>query len=259
MYLSFDARERAEILREYHSIYARWQSLDYAVALDRADPSETGTYEALSLDLTGCINRYRDHVPLVALSRCPFSGEVVYHSLDHFGLDGLWWRYHVPIRPLEMLPGTFVGLQGAVAIQRAPESIPFEVRPGPNAPFLNPRVMADPCVKAVISSVSIGGNVGYPICYFTAAQGQAFPRCNTWGTDRWTVLSNDGVLQWDAVEDDESTFIFDLEPWIRDERVLWISRDDTTLTLRRGAEGCPYLVLPRTANRFQTAHLTGGI
>lgn len=243
MYLPFSEGERATILRDYNSVFPRWESLDYAVTLGRADPAAADEYDILSRKLTDCTDHYRERVPLIPISRCPFTGEVVYHSLDLFGIDGLWWRYRAPIRPLETLPSTFAGLSGALAVEGSPEPTPFEVRPGPSAPFLIPRIMADPEVTAVVSAVRIGKHVGYPVCYFTSALGQAIPQCNTWGTDRWVLLDHDGVLQWNEVDEDESAFDFNLEPWVRDKRLLWIAEGDATLSLSSGVDGCPYLGL----------------
>jgi len=243
VYLAFDVRERAVILREYHSVFSEWERLDYEVTVGRADTTAVAEYYRLSRKLLDCTDRYREGVPLVPVSRCPFTGEVVYHSLDPFGIDGLWWRYRAPIRPLERLPRTFAGLSGAMRIAEPLERNPFEVRPGPTAPFLIPRIMQDPEVTAVVSSVRIGRHDGYPVCYFASSRGQVFPRCNTWGSDRWVLLDHDGVLQWDEVDDNESLFSYDLESWIREGRLLWISEADPTVSLRRGLEGCPYLGL----------------
>ncbi len=36
---------------------------------------------------------YQSGLPIIPLSRCPFCQTIISHSLDTFGLDGLWWEW----------------------------------------------------------------------------------------------------------------------------------------------------------------------
>ena len=77
--------------------------------------------------------RYQAGLPFLPVSRCPFSRQVVYHSLDPFGTDGLWWNYTAPVRPVENLPVTFHGITGALALNGPPDTCPVPLRAGPGS------------------------------------------------------------------------------------------------------------------------------
>ncbi len=47
----------------------------------------------------------------------------------------------------------------------------------------------------------------------------------------------------DDEEDTEYTIDFDLAKWVKDGKLLWITPDDPTFTLKTGTSGCPYLNL----------------
>ena len=186
-------------------------------------------------------DRYLDLIPYRGVSRCPFTGLVVIYPIDDFGLDGLWWRLEAPERPIADLPPTLFALTGAVDIVEPVEPAPFVVRPGPGAPYVVPRLLAEPHSAAVVSSFPIGRHTAYCIAYFAAQPLESFAVAAEWGTDQWTLRYPQGSLGTVALSELESERDFDLEPWLATGRLQWIAPGDDTLELRTGTDGCPYV------------------
>jgi hypothetical protein len=197
------------------------------------------------------------------MSRCPITQQVAYHSIDPYGLDGLWWDNQVPIRPVEALPSTFIMVLGALRLGPRVEDTPFPVRPGPEAPYVVPEVLGHPDIYAVVSTVKVGAHTAYPVFYYGVGwEGEVEPM-NNWGANHWSYLDRDGNLRYheygavpmtddsyleglegDEGEAEEYTVDFDLRRWVDDGKLMWIAPEDETFTLRSGASGCPYLDLP---------------
>jgi hypothetical protein len=194
--------------------------------------------------------QYQRGLPIVALSRCPLTDEVLHHSIDHHGLDGLWWDYFSPVRPVETVPATFVGLTGALRLGGPLEYTPFLVKPGPAAPFVVPRIL-EAGATAVISQVAVGAHVGYVVAYF-APSPPGITLFDEWGRNDYRVFDAGVAVAWDRSED-STAMDFDLAPWIEREQVVWIAPGDEDLRLRSGTEDCPYLPLSgtREGQRFQ--------
>ena len=186
---------------------------------------------------------YVESLPRLAVSRCPFTGELVEHSFDADGIEGLWWRSELPERPAEALPATFVALTGALRFERAPPATSFLVQSGPAAPYLLPSVLQSPGeVTAVICSLSVGDARGYAVCYFSRARADVTARIPAWGAGnhRWEpgspLLLPDGDR---ALERD-----FELAPWVDRGALRWIAPGDGAHELRATVLDCPYLDLP---------------
>ena len=218
---AFDRRGRDALVADYHAAL-RAGDTDRIVALGRV---------------------YVDRLPVVPLSRCPLTGEVLSHSIDHFDLDGPWWDYDRPWRPLEHLPRTFFALAGAVRLGEPVARAPFVCRPGPAVPFVVPRMLDRPEVVAVVSSLPVGPHTGYALAYFADPMPGGVKRINAWGAADYPVRRPDGSLGWNAALDWSPEWDFDLRSWIERGKLAWISPGDATLALRREAGGCPYLDL----------------
>jgi hypothetical protein len=187
--------------------------------------------------------KYMDGVPFAALSRCPFSNEVMEHSLDYYDLDGLWWNYENPARPRSPLLKTYVALTGAVQLADEIAWAPFISKPGPEVPYVIPRLLKIPSTIAVLSSVKIGPHQGYVINYFGNPPPQMVPRINTWGANTYWFLGKNGKQCWDSEPGSPFDFDFDLESWISKGLLRWIEPGDEKLRLHDKVEGCPYLNL----------------
>lgn len=186
---------------------------------------------------------YRDALPTLALARCPFTGQLAYHSLDPVDLDGLWWDYENPIRPVEDLPATWLAMPGAMRLGREVTDVPFLALPGPGRPFVVRRLMEHPAVRAVISQVAVGAHTGWPVTYFADRPVRDRHYANTWGAPSYPVRRADGTWGWDAVEEWSPDCDYDLRPWLDEGRLLWIEPGDASLRLRKGVAGCPYVGL----------------
>ncbi|QDU60486.1 hypothetical protein Pan216_13270 [Planctomycetes bacterium Pan216] len=241
--MAFNARDRADLLAE---CFPRMRRL--AELIETAE--ETGQnlrpqITPLTEQLTQLWEAYRTNVPVLELSRCPFTKEVWAHSLDNIGIDGLWWSLDKPQRPLdEPMGGKYLSFTGAVRHADPIPAFPFLAEPGPEKPFVIPRLFEVDSVKAVVSHVMIGELDAYPIVYFSD---QSLPdecRTNDWGIDKFSYTDAAGVYRSGEWFDAEDEYDYVLEPWIDAGRLLWIAPGDTSLTLRTGTAQCPYLKLP---------------
>ncbi|MBD3284668.1 hypothetical protein GF395_04490 [Candidatus Uhrbacteria bacterium] len=265
MNIPFNAEERRSFLREYFELYEKNLNLEYQLVTSEGEASNELVNEADEIreKLSQMRDDYRSSVPVLPMSRCPYTNQVVYHSIDHYGLDGLWWNSNVPIRPVEVLPSSFFMLKGAVKLGRI-ENTPFPVKPGPEVPYVIPEVLALPQFKAVISRIRVGEHTAYSIFYFIEDWERAIEPMNNWGTKYWSFLDADMKLGYheygvypeeeepdyseepvteDTEEDIEYTYDFELSKYIEKGKLLWIEPDDPTFYLKTGTSGCPYLNL----------------
>jgi hypothetical protein len=188
--------------------------------------------------------RYRALLPEVTVARCPEGGEVVRWPIDVYGLDGRFWDYLNPIRrPPSTAPRTWLAMTGAMRLTDPVGHPPFAVVPGPDVPFVVPRILDSPGVRAVISEVPVGTHTGWAITYF-GPKPEGVTLVNLWGSNTYPVY-RDGVNRgwaWDRPR--VSQYDFDLTEWLRTGKLLWIEPGDRSATLHEGPDGCPYTALP---------------
>jgi hypothetical protein len=192
---------------------------------------------------------YRGWVPRVPVARCPHSRQVVAFPVDTVDLDGWFWEYDLPVRPYhwDELPPTWLAMAGAMRLREPLASVPFEARPGPEVPYVIPRILdRREDVRAVIAEIPVGPHTGWAITYFALGQIQA-KLVSTWGEATYHWRSDDGRWHWEDGGWTPEYFDFkygdndyDLGPWLRSGKLLWIAPGDTELTLRSGEAGCPY-------------------
>lgn len=187
---------------------------------------------------------YAARLPRPAISRNPFTGRVLRYPLDTLGLDGPWWDSDDPVRPETLLPPGVFALGGAVAIEGEPPDTPFNVKPGPSVPWVCPRVLALPGVRAVVSQIQVGPHSAWPVVYFAAQPLPGRSGLDTWGLSSHLVLAEDGSYSIESSWSLPSEYDYDLAPWIRRGRLLWIAPGDGDLALHATVSGCPYLDLP---------------
>lgn len=241
----FTERSRRALLDAYALAVARME--ETAQAYEDASDEEREPRDAAytgALDVIRSLrDEYRARVPVMALSRCPLTGVLVRHSIDPYGIDGLWWDYEGPVRPQEHLPPSYFALTGALRHGDPVESTDFLVKPGPEAPFVMPRILARPEVVAVVSSLPVGRHQAFPIFYF-ADPAPEIERVNTWGTTAYWLPGPDGEIGWFEAIETVADFDFDLRPWIASGKLRWIAPGDAQVELRQDVAGCPYLDLP---------------
>lgn len=241
MKVPFSAETRKAILARYAAVNAEKEDLELRM-LDGISSGIPGERKIAGLldEIRDLTQQYLDGLPKVAISRCPFSGDPVIHSLDLFGLDGLWWDYEAPQRPIESLPDTFHALCGSVDLATPVEKTTFVVKPGPGKPFVIPDLLGDPNVVAVLSSVRIGAHTSYPICYFSSSPDSVGFQPNSWGAS--LKLEGRGLpgYGWSSREILPHEMDFDLEPWISSEKLGWIAPGDPAARIRTSVDDCPY-------------------
>jgi hypothetical protein len=197
----------------------------------------------VSSELSAIADQYRQGLPKLMLSRCPFTKFEQRHTFDPYGLDGLWWNYQDPARPLRERIYTCQAITGAVTISKPVENFPFLAKPGPAIPYVIPHCLEPPDVTAVLSSLPCGRHTAYCIAYFAPNEKNGVDWPNDWGAnERWAEGGN-SPGGWYEAPDFEELWDFDLRPWIDSGKLLWIAPDDENLELRSGTAGCPYLDL----------------
>jgi len=237
--------ERRRILGE---LFAGRQEMGrLADAYNRTSPKELGAagaaLETVRRRVLDLVDAYEAWLPVLAMSRCPFSGTVVRHSIDPVGLDGPWWDAERPIRRIEELPPTCFALAGALTLGAAPPSTPRLCRPGSEVPCVVPRLLQRPEIKAVVSSLPIGPHRAFPIFYFADPIPHDIMRINTWSLDHYVAEDPHGAGYSSRSYDFAADFGYDLEPWIRGGKLLWIEPGDASLALESLVGRCPYLGL----------------
>jgi hypothetical protein len=247
----YSEEERRTILDDFAA------SLKAMYAAFKAAETETATERIAELKAEGTRNRdrvselwdgYVARTPRPVLSRCPFSGVEVRHSLDTFGLDGLWWNNDTTARPTESLPKTFFALAGAVKLADEIENAEFLVKPGPEVPYVTPRLLEKPEIQAVVSSIKVGKHTAYPVFYFADPTPWNVLRVNTWGKNLFEFIDASGELRWAQAYIEREDYDFDLAKWLDAGKLFWIAPDDPNMRLHGDSRRCPYLDLP--GNRY---------
>ena len=103
------------------------------------------------------LEEYFERLPRVAMSVCPYCGQVLKRSVDPFGLDGPWWgeerlvdvREPKACRHFKVLLGAFKVRPGD------PVEATHNVRPGPDVPFVVPRLLELPGMIAVVGRIEL--------------------------------------------------------------------------------------------------------
>jgi hypothetical protein len=218
--------ERARLLAEGNRLVARARQLQKSNRTN-AELRVWGRIDEIT-------RRYRALLPDVPVARCPHTGEPVHWPIDTVGLDGWYWSYFRKIgRAPAPPPPTWLAMTGAMRLAEPVEHNPEVVVPGPGVPFVLPRLLELPGVRAVVAEVPVGRHTGWAITYF-GPRPAGVPLVDLWGTDNYPVFP-DG---WSAYRLRAAEFDYDLTPWLRSGALLWLDGD----TLR--ADACPYADLP---------------
>jgi len=238
--------DRNDIVARWHALYREIERRE----INGATAKELAPLRNERMDLR---DAYANGLPRPGLARCPFTNEVLRHPIDVVGLDGMWWEYHAMTRALaEHAPRTFFSLQGAMHLESPVEDTPFLVKPGPGVPFVLPRLLADPGVRAVVSSLAVGRHRGFPIVYFKQSD-WPLDRPNEWGRNRFELAGEGDKYGWGEHFEDPAGYDYELGPWIGRGKLSWIAPGDDTLALRSTVDDCPYLHLagPRTPQHLE--------
>lgn len=191
---------------------------------------------------------YRDNLPSVKVSRCPYTGKVLEYPIDVYGLDGLWWDYFDPVRKEVPQNETFVALTGAIKLNLPVEDTPFLVETGPEVPYVLPALLEQKGVLAVLSSIKIGKHTAFITAYFSPNPQEILIRPNFWGTNYYTLNYEREETGWVEEIEEMKVRDFDLEPWIESGKLFWIHPGDEKFNLRADLQACPYLNLEGNTN-----------
>ncbi len=237
---------RKDVLAEYFRLHELRQGMQKSL-LTAAEPdvAELSTAsEAVLSRLHQLRNEYRTLLDMVSLSRCPFCNEITKLSFDPHGLDGLYWDYDAPIsRPDPRPCAHFVVLAGAIKLSVPLARLPMLSVPGPEVPWVVPRLLRLSMMRAVVATVPVGSHTGFPIAYF-ADPDPRVDLINSWGRSYYETVDASGARGWNEVFEDDADFDFDLRSWMDQGRLMWIAPGDDQFVLRKGGAGSPYLDMP---------------
>ncbi len=257
-------RDRKAFLAECERLIESLEGLD--AYRDPSEPRHVKTDRANRM-----IREYFDTVPILPLSRCPFCGHINTFSIDTVGLDGLWWTFpsrRLGLEEYDLCPH-FLNLLGAVKLRYPVHKSSLQVKSGPEVPFVVPELIHHETFKAVVSQISIGDNIAYPIFYYsqlrptltleysTATEKSycvvCFPNSSdqeslemptSWGQNFYEWIDENNKRQTsDGYLFDEDCD-FEIASWVEVGKLLWIQPEDKSLTLHSTSDDCPYLELP---------------
>jgi len=214
--------------------------------LARADEPDYEEMRRLDALAAGLREEYAWRLPRVPFARCPHCGAVLSRSLDPWGLDGPWWNALGLVQPQEP-PACehFCVVLGALNLMgRAPREVEDDVEPGPEVPFVVPRLLGLSGMRAVVNGIALEtGDRAFVIAYFADPLPPMDQWHQPWGRRSYTVRDEDGAPQGFAIMNDP--WDFDLARWAESGALQWIAPGDTALALRGRADGpCPYAGLP---------------
>ena len=192
---------------------------------------------------------YFDRLPRVAMAPCPHCEKPLYRTFDPFGLDGLWWRSDAcPDEPAAC--PHFCVLLGAVDLgaQTQTPRPDFDVHPGPGAPFVMPRLLAQPGMVAVVSELVMGDGVFvYPVAYFAPRRPPVQELAASWARTNFVYTTQLGAHAWRRADEPpdvpgEPTWDFALGRWVASGQLRWCEpRSDRTTLAPAGSGTCPFL------------------
>jgi hypothetical protein len=207
--------------------------------------------ERRALDQRGdaVLDEYVNRLPLVPIGRCPFQGELTLKRMDVFGLDGKWWYVGAPDLPPQACIHyvTFLGalnLNGNPPVGCSPRAI-HEIEPGPDVPFVIPRLLQIPGMAVVISSRQFFDDqfTAYFMTYYNQKPVPGWQSHQTWLRSTHSFQGAQGQPNWDAKTD---RWDFDLDQWrMQPDKVFWVAPGDRDMKLRLGSDPAfPYANLP---------------
>lgn len=172
------------------------------------------------------VNSYWQWIPAVELSKCPFCRVSLAVKFDTYDLNGFWWMDRTQ-RPHDEPPSCehFCLLSGALSLNDQPvKGGLFPCKPGPDKPFVYPRLLQMPAMVVVISELPMTcGYKAYPIAYYSKQPVQSRVLTQSWARKEHTFTLDDGTSGWDIKDDTQD---FDLKFWIGSSKVLMYREGD---------------------------------
>lgn len=224
---SFPREERDALLARSRDLWAR--------LYPESDP-RPGDGESLLIREAyyQCLAEYGDRLPRVPMGQCPFTGDPLLRAIDPYGFDGYWWHVDPVVNVQE--PRTspmFQVLLGAVTLGRpAPTEAGDRVLPGPDVPFVIPRLLALPGMQAVIARVELAtGDTAWPISYWSDQELSPGLLHQPWCRDMfWFLSESTGEEAWSI---SNAEWDFDLARWAADGKLSWLDLTAPSPQLQR--------------------------
>lgn len=194
--------------------------------------------------------QYLKELPVIPVGRCPYCDSIVKKTIDTFGLDGPWWD----IMAQDLKPQScehFFVLLAAVNLEGiSPQDLSTETthyaRPGPEVPYLVPRLLEIPQAKCILFSKKIlmEKHQAYFITYFCDPPVSAEQGHQGWPRNQFYYTDGQGNTLWNSRND---PWDFDIENWMTrsPSKIGWIDADDTDMKIQfTPPDKCPYINVP---------------
>jgi hypothetical protein len=213
---------------------------------------ELGEFRKAEIHLTDAFQAeksYSAHLPRLTMSCCPFDGKPLVRSFDPFGLDGLWWQPDASPEEVPACPH-FCVLLGAVNFSgQEPRAGNSEIYPGPQVPYVIPRLLNYPGMYAVIARLRMeNGYLAYPVAYFAELRPPPQELTAGWARTCHVYRTYMGRDEWLTPND---AWDFDLRPWLEKGKIRWCPTDsDNSVLSTELPWRCPYLNLQGARQRM---------
>jgi len=225
MITNVSIQQRNTILEKHRALILNIRGLEAQIKKDKARAVELERERSTLLKkIEPLILEYWEWIPAVYVSRCPICHEKLYRRFDPVDLNGFWWmdRTQRPVKEPPCCPH-FCLLLGAVDRHGiAFKGTLFECHPGPEQPFVVPRILEMPQMMAVVTFIPMTcGFTAYPVAYFSEQPPQGRNLSQSWARKEYHFTLEDGRKGWDIIEDE---YDFDLDPWIEQGKVIKITQ-----------------------------------
>ena len=216
-------QQRDEALQEFNRLVI--ESREYRAKYNKRMPraKETKIIEAIEKHRKD----YFDALPMMTISRCPFSGLPYRCVFDPWGVDGLWWQQSEIVieLPTDETSEHFFLLQGAVNLQgKAPQGGTYPALLGPEIPFVVPHLLEQPDSRMIISSFEMAnGYLAMPLVYFAKSPPPENKRIESWRYESFGWEDEKGNHRWSY---NTKPYEFDLGPWMERQQIGWIPTMD---------------------------------
>lgn len=191
--------------------------------------------------------------PVVLVAICPYCNKKVYANLNFgvFTLDANFWLLDYDnaknVSPESTCPH-LIAIDGALHLQNNPpppklkgfKMMRFKITMAAEVPFVKPRILRKEGVIAVIHSISIAEKyTGYPVSYFSKDNILQSEFCIGWARQEY-VEHLDGIPNATFSGKRSDIQDYDLIPWIKKEKLLWLEENAGNINLFKEEIFFPY-------------------
>ena len=237
-------------LKERNELIKRIESLTRQMYGPRDKKLPTEELRALNKERDEARLQYLEGLPVVPVGRCPYCETIVKKTIDTFDLDGPWWNVFAKDTKPQSCKHFFVML-GALNL----EDFSFddslvendnEIQPGPEVPYLVPRILEIPGMKCILYSkrIILEKHTAYFMTYFADPPAPPEKGHQGWLRSQIFYVDEQGHSFWNSRND---VWDFDIENWMTESssKIGWIHPDDADMKIQFSApDQCPYIHIP---------------